>query len=132
MALVAILRHDRHHPALAPRLEDEAFDLVLAGSIAPLLAVFGAQIETFEVAEAVIADAGDLAGRRITMVVVVMALPMPRLGYRAAVPAFAGIAAERRRDRAGIARNRRFRGLPDRRGRLGRPYTDLVAGRDLY
>jgi hypothetical protein len=91
VAVVAILRHDRHHPALAPSPEDEAFDFVLAGSIASVLAVFGAQIEAFEVSEAIIGHAGDLAGRRVTTVV--MALPTPRLGYRAAVPACAGIAA---------------------------------------
>ena len=62
MAFVAILRHDRYHPALAPGLEDESFDFILAGSIALLLAVFGAQIETFEVAEAVIAVVCASAG----------------------------------------------------------------------
>ncbi len=69
VALVAIIRHDRHHPALAPSLDDETFDFLFAGSIGSFLAAFGAEVETFKVAEAIIADARDLAGRRVMSVV---------------------------------------------------------------
>ena len=58
----AILRLDRDHPALAPSLQDQTFDFVLAGPIPSFFAVFGAQIEAFEVAEPIIANATDFAG----------------------------------------------------------------------
>ena len=103
MVVLAILRHDRDQPALAPGLQDQAFDLIFACPIASLLAVFGAQIEAFEVAESIIENAVDLAGRRVAAI-------MAR--SRTAVAALAGSS---RRETEGSCRDRRRGHSPSRR-----------------
>ena len=96
-ATFAVLHFDRDHPALAPGLQDQPFDLFLARPILALPALFRSQIEAFEVAEAVVAHADDLAGG---FAAALMALLMARMGSWANL---AGEAVKRRRDLVGIA-----------------------------